>query len=167
MTLAIRQIGPRDAGAYRTIRLAALAGDPASFASDAELEQTRPLDWYETSAARNAILIAFEDTVPVGMAGLVRSDRQKTRHIGAVFGVYVAPSHRRTGVATGLMDAIIATARPPILQLHLGVAANNLAALALYHRLGFTTYGTQPRALHVEGRFIDEHLMVRFLDKEF
>ena len=28
-----------------------------------------------------------------------------------------------------------------------------------------TTYGTDPRCLYVNGRYIDEHMMVRFLDK--
>lgn len=166
MSLSIRQIGPDEAQAYRTIRLIALDGDPASFASDAETERARPLDWYAQGTRDAAIFVAFVDDQPVGMAGLFVSDRPKTSHIGTIFGVYVRPENRRNGMATDLMDAVVAHARTMVRQVHLGVAVDNCAALNLYHRLGFQTYGTEPRALNVDGRFIDEHLMVRFLDKE-
>ncbi|WP_417579026.1 GNAT family N-acetyltransferase [Pelagibacterium sp.] len=166
MSLTIRQIGPEDAKAYQTIRLIGLDGDPSSFASDAETERAHPLEWYAQSTKAAAVFLAFADDEPIGMAGLVMSERPKTSHIGTIFGVYVRPESRRCGVAADLMDAVIAHARTVAKQVHLGVAVDNCAALKLYHRLGFQTYGTEPRALNVDGRFIDEHLMVRFLDKE-
>lgn len=166
MSLSIRQIGPDEAEAYRTIRLIALEGDPASFASDVQTERDRPLDWYAQGTRDAAIFVAFEDDRPVGMAGLFVSDRDKTSHIGTIFGVYVRPQYRRAGLAVALMDTVIARAKTKARQVHLSVAVDNCAALKLYHRLGFQTYGTEPRALNVDGRFIDEHLMVRFLDKE-
>ncbi|AEQ53331.1 GNAT family N-acetyltransferase [Pelagibacterium halotolerans] len=166
MSLSIRQIGPDEAEIYRTIRLIALEGDPASFASDAQTERDRPLDWYAQGTRDAAIFVAFVDGQPVGMAGLFVPDRPKTSHIGTIFGLYVRPEQRRNGTAAALMDAVISLARTRVRQVHLGVAVDNCAALKLYHRLGFQTYGTEPRALHVDGRFIDEHLMVRFLDKE-
>tara|TARA_R100000365_G_scaffold370_1_gene1212 strand:+ start:596 stop:1102 length:507 start_codon:yes stop_codon:yes gene_type:complete len=166
LSFSIRQIGPDEAEAYRTIRLIALDGDPGSFASDAETERARPIEWYAQGTRDAAIFVAFADDQPVGMAGLFVSDRPKTGHIGTIFGLYVRPEYRRSGTAAALMDAIIAYARTVVRQVHLGVAVDNCAALKLYHRFGFQTYGTEPRALHVDGRFIDEHLMVRFLDKE-
>ena len=166
MTPSVRRIGPEDAEAYRAIRLAALDGDPASFSSDLATERAHPLAWYADGTTENAIFLAFDGTTPVGMAGLAGSEREKTSHIGVVFGVYVVPSCRRKGVAALLMQTVIAHAQPTLLQLHLGVAVDNIAALALYHRLGFAAYGTEPRALRIKERFIDEHLMVRFLDEE-
>ena len=166
MSFSIRQIGPDEAEAYRTIRLIALDGDPAAFASDTETERNRPLDWYAQGTRDAAVFLAFLGDEPVAMAGLFVSDRPKTSHIGTIFGVYVRPEHRRNGLAIALMDMVIAHAKTLVAQVHLGVAVDNCAALKLYHRLGFQTYGTEPRALHVDGRFIDEHLMVRFLDKE-
>ncbi|WP_158541640.1 GNAT family N-acetyltransferase [Pelagibacterium lacus] len=166
MTLAVRQIGPGEAIAYREIRLTALDGDPAAFSSDAATERARDLDWYRQSARETAIFVAFRGEMPIGMAGLFVSDQPKTRHIGTVFGVYVRPEARQAGVAALLMEAVIAHAAGSVAQLHLGVAADNIPALALYHRLGFQTYGTEPRALRIEDRYIDEHLMVLFLDKE-
>ena len=46
-----------------------------------------------------------------------------------------------------------------------GVAVGNTPAIRLYQKAGFEIYGTEPRALFVNGRYIDEHMMVRFLDK--
>ena len=43
--------------------------------------------------------------------------------------------------------------------------SKNEPAIRLYQKLGFETYGTEPRYLFGNGRYIDEHLMVRFLDK--
>ena len=57
-------------------------------------------------------------------------------------------------------------ARHHVLQVHLGVAADNLPALRLYRQAGFELYGTDPRFMKVDGRYIDEHLMVRFLDRD-
>ena len=48
-------------------------------------------------------------------------------------------------------------------MLELGVGTENHAALALYRRMGFETYGTEVRCMKLDDRYIDEHLMVRFL----
>ena len=166
MRYLIRQLGPEDATAYRAIRLAALAGDPAAFASDAETERARPLDWYAQGTSTATVLVAFDGETPIAMAGLFRSERPKTAHIATVFGVYVEPRYRGQGLAKALMAEVVRTRPAEVIQLHLGVATNNIGALSLYKRLGFEIYGTEPRALRVEGRFIDEHLMVRFLDRD-
>ena len=64
-----------------------------------------------------------------------------------------------------LIEHLLDHAKPVVLQVHLGVAADNGVALALYQKAGFTIYGTEPRYMYVNGRYIDEHLMVRFFDK--
>jgi len=87
-------------------------------------------------------------------------DREKMRHRGDIWGVYVAPDARGTGVGRRVMEHILEHARTRVLQVHLAVTATNAAAVALYDRLGFVRYGTEPRALKVNGRYLDEHLMV-------
>jgi ribosomal protein S18 acetylase RimI-like enzyme len=41
-----------------------------------------------------------------------------------------------------------------------GVATTETAAVNLYRSLGFKPFGREPRALRVEGKFIDEEYMV-------
>ena len=80
-----------------------------------------------------------------------------------LWGVYVHPDARRLGAATAVLQAAIAHARTCVLQLHLSVTTTG-SALGLYRKLGFAIYGTEPRALRVGDRYLDEHLMVLHFD---
>jgi RimJ/RimL family protein N-acetyltransferase len=59
------------------------------------------------------------------------------------------------------MSALIAHARTldGVERLTLGVEAGNEAARALYHSLGFVTYGTEPQAYKLDGQYWDSELM--------
>ena len=45
--------------------------------------------------------------------------------------------------------------------LHADVGVDNRAARRLYDSLGFKLYGVQPKALCVDGRYIDEAMLAR------
>jgi RimJ/RimL family protein N-acetyltransferase len=49
-------------------------------------------------------------------------------------------------------------------QIMISVAATQTAAIALYRALGFVPFGTEPRALKVNGRHIDEIYMALAVD---
>ena len=51
-------------------------------------------------------------------------------------------------------------------QVLLGVTSGNASALSLYQSLGFQIYGTEPKATQLEGKYLDDHLMVLFLDSK-
>jgi ribosomal protein S18 acetylase RimI-like enzyme len=76
--------------------------------------------------------------------------------------VYVTPEYRRRGVARALMESLIARARrdPSLEQILLAVTTANDAASGLYRSLGFTTYGTEPRARRIGSTYIDERMMI-------
>jgi RimJ/RimL family protein N-acetyltransferase len=79
--------------------------------------------------------------------------------------VYVAPAWRGLRIAAELIDSCIAWAREKeIVVVKLGVSATNEPAIRCYERCGFTTYGTEPRAILYEGVYYDELLMARALD---
>ena len=102
------------------------------------------------------------------VAGLVAFDQargDKDKHRGWMLQMYVQPESRGTGCATALVDALLEHAKTRVIQVHLGVGASNTPAIRLYEKAGFVRYGIDPRAFYVNGRFIDDHLMVRFLDK--
>jgi ribosomal protein S18 acetylase RimI-like enzyme len=171
----IRPLEATDWDAWWALRLRALADHPDAFGSD--LDET--LAAGEEAArnrfgplhkdARNQVFGAFTDEgILVGVAGLLGTDRRKTRHRMDIWGVYVAPETRGAGVGKTLIEACVAHARavPGTRQIHLTVASHNAAAVAIYERCGFVRYGRDPRALILsDGREIDEDLMVLMLDR--
>ena len=166
MSHLIRQLSAAEAEAFRALRLAALADSPEAFGGDHTEESQRPLETFTAQLTTSAVFGAFVDGTLCGLAGLFWDDGAKRRHIGNLYTVYLARQARGTGCALPLIEAVLDHAR--ILgrtQVHLGVGAYNTPAIRLYQKAGFEIYGTEPRALFVNGRFIDEHLMVRFLDK--
>nr|WP_276511916.1 GNAT family N-acetyltransferase [Devosia subaequoris] len=159
-------MGIEDAAAYRAIRLEALTNHPEAFVStpegfaqksDDEIRQT-----LETLTIFGAVL---PDRRLGGINAFLRNEGLKEQHRGWMIQVYVRPEHRGSGMAQVLVEHLAEYAKHHVLQIHLGVWSENIPAIKLYKRLGFETYGTEPRYLFVNGRFIDEHLMVRFLDK--
>ncbi|HWI51466.1 MAG TPA: GNAT family N-acetyltransferase [Symbiobacteriaceae bacterium] len=162
--MIIRRLNPVDWDAYRTIRLEALQLAPEAFGSDyAEASGRTPEDWAAGLSLPDTIVLgAFTEGSIVGMAGLSRERRVKTRHKATVFGVYVSPAVRGAGCAKALVTELIrlAQAMGGVEQLMLCVVAENAAAIAVYAGLGFRIYGREPRALKLGGRYLDEELMV-------
>ncbi|MDQ4071824.1 MAG: ribosomal protein S18-alanine N-acetyltransferase [Actinomycetota bacterium] len=62
--------------------------------------------------------------------------------------IAVEPEHRRTGVATALLAALFARADRPGQRYTLEVRPSNLAAVAMYERLGFSSAGRRPGYYH-------------------
>lgn len=98
--------------------------------------------------------------------GTGRETRTKNRHKTVVFGMFVAPEHRRRGVGSALLAHAIAEARAQrgVEQLVLTVTASNASARALYARHGFRSFGVEPRAIRVDGRYFDKDHMILFLE---
>jgi RimJ/RimL family protein N-acetyltransferase len=166
VSYSVRQLNVADAEAFRALRLQALADSPEAFGGDYAEESQRPLETFTSQLTGSAVFGAFIDGALQGLAGLFWDEGAKRRHIGNLYTVYLAPQARGTGCALPLIEAVLDHARYlGKVQVYLGVGAANKPALRLYQKAGFEIYGTEPRALFVNGRYIDEHLMVRFLDK--
>ena len=127
--------------AYRAIRLAMLQESPSAFGSthaeaagyDEQLWRQRLVD--------NVVLLARVGHVP---AGSVVSSEYGTTDPGdcALYGMWVDPDHRRAGVATALVDAVVALARAAgKRRVVLHVVVDNTAAKELYERKGFAATG--------------------------
>jgi RimJ/RimL family protein N-acetyltransferase len=166
MSFTIRRLDAADLVAYRAIRQEALEKHPEAFLStaedfarmsDAEVEKA-----FDTLAIFGAVL---PDGTLGGINAFLRNAGAKERHKGWMIQVYVRPEQRGTGMAQALVENLVEHARAQVVQVHLGVCSENVPAIKLYERMGFETYATEPRYMYVNGRYIDEHLMVRFLDK--
>ncbi len=164
--MLIRALTPADAPAFRDLRVRALRDHPEAFGRTPE-----EVDTVEVIAERFRLdagsdhdfaLGAFAGETLVGVAGCHRESAVKHRHRAHIWGVYVAPEHRRTGLGRRLFTATIDRARswPDLEALWLDVTTVNEAARALYASCGFRPAGTRPRSLKVGDRYYDEELMV-------
>ena len=150
----IRLLHAGDAAAFHALRLEALLDMPEAFVTSHEEEKDLPL----AEVARrieprpgHAVIGAFDGGALVGVVGLAREAKLKTRHKAVVWGMAVAPPARGRGVARGLMRAVLALARETegVAKLVLSVDAANVAAIALYESLGFVVFGREQDAVRI------------------
>ena len=69
------------------------------------------------------------------------------------------------GIGTRLFTALETWARTTsVRRLHLTVETDNARALALYHKMGFAIEGHIPRAVQIEGQWVDDYVMAKRLE---
>jgi RimJ/RimL family protein N-acetyltransferase len=160
-TFTLRRLGAPDAAAHRDLRLLGLRGHPEAFGASFEDEAGRPLGWFAERLDADAVWGGWRDGDPdlAGVAGLRVSGAAKARHKGVLWGMFVRPEARGSGLAAALAGRVLEHARGVVEEVRLTVVASNAAALRLYARLGFRPYGVEPRALKVGGEYHDEVLM--------
>jgi RimJ/RimL family protein N-acetyltransferase len=159
----IRRLTPADAALYRSIRLAGLKQNPEAFGSTFAAEFTKPLAWFFERLKSSEVFGAFRGTAIVGVAGFATREGEKEAHKGLLWGMYVRPEARGSGVARRLVEAIIAFARPRVEVIQLSVVVGNDQARRLYARLGFVEYGIEKNSLKHDGKYYDEILMAKEL----
>ena len=166
MSFSIRRLTQDDVDAYRAIRLEALTDYPESYGTSPDSFAARPLDAVQAMLDRMAVFgVVTAEGALAGIVAYARDDGERETHRGWLLQVYVRPEMRGSGAALAMLEAAVAHARSEVIQLHLMVGAHNAPAIRLYEKAGFDTYGTDPRCLYVNGRYIDEHMMVRVLDE--
>ncbi len=163
LQIQIRRLAPSEGAAYREIRLEALRGNPEAFGSTFEAESIRPLEHFSGRVAQCPVFGAFRDAEIVGMAGFLGREGAKDAHKGYLWGMYVRPGARNSGVGKKLAKAVIDYARQRVEVLQLDVVSENEAARRLYASLGFVEYGIERKALKQGGRYYDEVLMAKDL----
>jgi RimJ/RimL family protein N-acetyltransferase len=168
-----RRLTREDAGRLHLLRREAIRGEPAAFGSSPTDCRFREIDAVaECLADANRAVFAIADPDDperlVAMAGISRETREKQRHRSSVWGVYVAPSCRGRGYGRSVVAACVDHARtwPKIESVTLSVSAEGEAARSLYESLGFTTWGTEPDALRIDGVGITQHHMTLRLNTE-
>jgi ribosomal protein S18 acetylase RimI-like enzyme len=161
-----RRLVPADADLFRQIRLEALQFNPEAFASTFEAENALPLTWFSNRLGESNVFGAFHDVALVGVAGLFIGEAQKETHKGLLWGMYVRPGSRKAGVGRRLVETVIDFAVQQVELIQLSVITDNEHARRLYASLGFVEYGIEKNALKQGGRYYDEVLMAKDLNRD-
>jgi RimJ/RimL family protein N-acetyltransferase len=158
--LKIRRLEADDAAIYREIRLEGLRQHPDSFGASWEDEIAKPDAWWTERLESNTVFGGWIDGSPLlGVAGFYVPGTAKQRHKGVLWGMYVRPDARGTGLAASLLQRVIEQARPLVEEIRLTVMASNAVAHRLYSAAGFEPYGLERRALKVGDHYYDDMLM--------
>ena len=164
--MTIRRLSsPADVPVFQKLRLEALTEAPEAFASTyADWVDLPDTEWARR-LAESPTWAAFEGALPIGLMGYMRERPARNAHRALLVMVYVSPSARGHGVGRRMLAAVLDGARGEgIIQMELGVAADNRDAIALYEAAGFRHMGRIPDAFHSDGRFSDEERMYLRLD---
>lgn len=136
----VRVLGEDDWEDYRRLRLASLEADPDAFASSVAEEQEYDEALWRDRMRRSQRLLALRDDQEVGVAsvGEARDEDGVMEGMAELFGMWVRPEVRGTGVAWQLVTAAADQARSDgHRQLRLWVATDNGRAVGFYSSYGF------------------------------
>ncbi|MBU9676757.1 GNAT family N-acetyltransferase [Burkholderia multivorans] len=159
--ITIRLLDAADAAPFQSLRLAAIRTSPTSFLPTEDEVAAVPVETFAaqiTPTHTQAVFGAFDGETLIGSTGVRRDAHAKVAHKATIWGVYVDAAYRGRGIAQSLLEHAWQCA-----QLMLCVNEFNATAERLYASLGFERFGTEPRSLCVDGRFYDEHHMVKRL----
>ena len=164
--LKVRRLNAKDIAGFRELRLEGLKNHPEAFGASWEDESAKPGVWWSERLENNAIFGGWVGDSPLlGLAGFHATDALKRRHKGLLWGMYIRPAGRGTGLAAALVQRVIEHARPPVEEICLTVVTSNAAAHRLYSAAGFERYGLERRALKVGNEYYDEVLMALRLQR--
>ncbi len=139
--ISVRELGEDDWGVYRAVRLTALQDAPDAFVASYEEESRYPQDRWQDRMRRSQRLLAERGGQAAGVASVgAASDGSENR--AELFGLWVSPQARGTGVATALVTAGARVARVSgKSHLMYWVGSDNGRAVAFASGFGFRPAG--------------------------
>ncbi|MEM6796346.1 MAG: GNAT family N-acetyltransferase [Acidobacteriota bacterium] len=144
---------PENVEAYRELMLHGYRHAADAFTSTLEERASFPTSWWRQRLGRESeascALGAFRGDALVGTVALEFSARVKTAHKARLIALYVLETSRGLGAGQALVTAALGAARrrAGVRAVTLTVTESNGAAVALYEKLGFRTFGSEPLAI--------------------
>ena len=173
MEIIIRKLQPHESAIYREVRLSCLKNAPEYFGSTYEEEILNPKFMFETyieiESPDHVMFGAFDEERLIGITGFNRMARQRASHRGELVQVYVDPNYRGQNTGEKLLRRALeyAFALEGLEQVQLSVIARNKTAITLYEKLGFKTFGVQPKYFKVGDAYMDQQFMQLFRSDYF
>src|SRR5512145_3202999 len=123
--MVIRTLTDADIPAYIELRRRSLIDAPLALTAAPEDDVALRPDFVREQIRRAPDWTLFGAFLPDlgAIAGLSRDRHRKRAHIATLWGFWVAPEHRRRGVAKALLDAVIVHARSIVDTIHLSVSS--------------------------------------------
>jgi ribosomal protein S18 acetylase RimI-like enzyme len=161
MNIEIKEIKSDQLTAYKSFLTKGLIDDEESFritpGDDAHAA-------FPTKDATDSFTIGlYADDQLAGVASFERdgANREKLRHKGLLFRMYVAKAYRGLGLAKKLIEGVLERVKKTdIEQINLTVIATNTKAKDLYQKFGFKTFSIEERAIKWKGKYFTEEQMV-------
>jgi ribosomal protein S18 acetylase RimI-like enzyme len=168
--IQIVKLMPEEWQPYKELRLEALLMEPQAFASRyADAFQKPDSYWQERLAEVRAgkifwLLFAKENDRLIGMIGAYCTEESD---VVEIISVYVTKDKRGLGVATALMEAILAEVgkKGAFRKAELTVNADQIQAIALYRHFGFQVIEVKTGVLG-NGNSYSKYIMEKKLSPE-
>jgi ribosomal protein S18 acetylase RimI-like enzyme len=153
----LRRLDRNDASSFRDIRLEGLASHPEAFGASWEDEQNEPESRFADRLQNGHIVGGFsDDGILTGIIGVSKSQGIKTHHVGSIWGMYVRPAARGTGLSRLLLSAAIDDVGTTLRSLRLCVVSSNIQAIRLYKSMDFEEWAVEVEALKVGDTYYDK-----------
>lgn len=134
--MTVRRLEPAQWQTAQRLRVAALTESPEAFGSTVTRERELPHAAWETRLTGNAWFVAVDDDTAVGLVCGIHTATPGELELTAM---WIAPSHRGTGLGDALVGAVCDWAADQgAHRLTLAVVRTNDSAIRLYARHGFT-----------------------------
>lgn len=164
-----RTLTVKDYPAYNTLRRMALDVVPKAFGSTNEEENPHRKNRFESNVTHRESFImgAFDDEELVGMVGFLKLEKIKLQHKGIIWGMFVKPKMQGRGIGSELMKNTLEKAAKigHLQKINLDVNAKNQAAIHLYKKMGFISFGIEKNALLVNGKMFDLIMMSKAVNR--
>jgi ribosomal protein S18 acetylase RimI-like enzyme len=165
MPIEIKEITSKDAPSYKSFFMQGLLQDEESFRISPNDEKDSPFPTKDTPDSFT--LGAYEGSQLAGIVSFQREgeNREKLRHKGLLFRMYISPAFRGKGIGQALIGALVGRVEKlgDIEQINLTVVADNVVAKRLYEKSGFRSFAREEHAMKWKGKYHAEEQMVLFL----
>jgi GNAT superfamily N-acetyltransferase len=149
--ITVRVLDVSEWSLYRDLRLRALAESPSSFTATLAEEADRDEQFWRDRMTRSHRLLAERGPTPQGIVSI--GPYKEDPSAAEVFGLYVVPEARGTGVSWRLVEAAAALAiQQAYRQLYYWVGTDNGRAVGFAQNFGFrgTDYRRPSRSSDLE-----------------